>query len=75
MESALSVHLSKFATTLETNEQLAVKAFADSLLVIPKILAVNAAKDASDLIAKLCSYHHMYQEGIKLGEDESIFLL
>lgn len=71
VESALSVHLSKFATTLETNEQLAVKAFADSLLVIPKILAVNAAKDASDLIAKLCSYHHMYQEGIKLGEDEN----
>ncbi|KAK8810473.1 hypothetical protein WA158_007048 [Blastocystis sp. Blastoise] len=62
VESALSVHLSKYSTTLDNMEQLAVKAFADSLLVIPKVLSVNAAKDASDLVAKLCSYHHMYQE-------------
>jgi hypothetical protein len=31
------------------------------LLVIPKTLAVNAAQDATDLIAKLCSYHHASQ--------------
>lgn len=40
-----------------SREQLALAEFASALLVIPKTLAVNAAKDSSDLVAKLRSYH------------------
>jgi len=42
-------------------EQLAIAEFARSLLVIPKTLAVNAARDASDLVAKLRAYHNSSQ--------------
>lgn len=43
--------------TQGSREQLAIAEFATSLLIIPKTLAVNAAKDSSDLVAKLRSYH------------------
>jgi T-complex protein 1 subunit alpha len=56
VESALSVHLEKYATTMDSREQLAIAEFADALLVIPKTLAVNAAKDAIELVAKLRAY-------------------
>lgn len=35
--------------------------FSEALLVIPKTLAVNAAQDATDLVAKLCAMHHRSQ--------------
>lgn len=57
VEAALSLHLEEYATTLGSREQLAIAEFADALLVIPKTLAVNAAKDATDLVAKLRAYH------------------
>lgn len=62
VEAALSVHLAEYATTLDTREQLAIQEFADALLVIPKTLAVNAAKDSSELIAKLRSAHAKSQK-------------
>lgn len=40
---------------------MAIAEFARSLLVIPKTLAVNAAKDATDLVAKLRAYHNSSQ--------------
>ena len=46
---------------LLNREQLAIADFAKSLLVIPKTLAVNAAQDASDLVAKLRAYHNSSQ--------------
>merc|ERR1711936_408628 len=46
------------ATSLSSREQLAIADFAKSLLVIPKTLAVNAAKDSADLVAKLRAYHN-----------------
>merc|ERR1711884_606349 len=61
VEAALSIYLENFATTLSSREQLAIAEFAKSLLVIPKTLAVNAAQDASDLVAKLRAYHHASQ--------------
>lgn len=61
VEAALSVHLEDFATTLEGREQVAIMEFADALLVIPKTLAVNAAKDATELVSILRSYHHTAQ--------------
>lgn len=44
-----------------SREQLAIAEFARSLLVIPKQLAINAAQDATDLVAKLRAYHNMSQ--------------
>jgi T-complex protein 1 subunit alpha len=44
-----------------SREQLAIAEFASALLSIPKTLAVNAAKDATELVAKLRSYHNAAQ--------------
>ena len=55
MEAALSIYLENFATTLGSREQLAIAEVADALLVIPKALAVNAAKDATELVGLLNS--------------------
>lgn len=44
-----------------SREQLAIAEFAHSLLVIPKQLAVNAAQDSTELVAKLRAYHNMAQ--------------
>ncbi|KAL3188074.1 hypothetical protein MRX96_004301 [Rhipicephalus microplus] len=59
--SALSIYLENFATSLSSREQLAIAEYARSLLVIPKTLAVNAAKDATDLVSKLRAYHNSSQ--------------
>ncbi|KAH1047279.1 hypothetical protein J1N35_038063 [Gossypium stocksii] len=61
VEAALSVYLEYLATTLGSREQLAIAEFAEALLIIPKVLAVNAAKDATELVAKLRAYHHTAQ--------------
>jgi T-complex protein 1 subunit alpha len=61
VEAALSIYLESFATSISSREQLAIAEFAKSLLVIPKTLAVNAAKDATDLVAKLRAYHNSSQ--------------
>lgn len=44
VETALSIYLESFATSLGSREQLAIAEFAEALLVIPKTLAVNAAQ-------------------------------
>lgn len=61
VEAALSIYLENFATTLSSREQLAIAEFAKSLLVIPKTLAVNAAQDATNLVAKLRAYQNSSQ--------------
>ncbi|KAH8914731.1 T-complex protein 1 [Atractiella rhizophila] len=61
VETALSIYLENFATSLGSREQLAIAEFANALLIIPKTLAVNAAKDATDLVAKLRAYHNASQ--------------
>lgn len=58
VEAALSIYLDDFARTLSTREQLAIAEFSEALLIIPKTLALNAAKDATDLIAKLRVFHN-----------------
>lgn len=72
VETALHIYLEEFAGTVGSREQLAIAEFAQSLLVIPKTLAVNAAKDASDLVAQLRARHALsqrIQEG-DANEDE-----
>eukprot|EP00884_Botryococcus_braunii_P011065 jgi/Botrbrau1/19960/Bobra.0059s0076.1 len=61
VEAALNVYLENFATTLGSREQLAIAEVASALLVIPKTLSVNAAKDATELVAKLVAYHYASQ--------------
>ncbi|KAJ4873441.1 T-complex protein 1 subunit alpha [Raphanus sativus] len=56
VESALSVYLEHLATTLGSREQLAIAEFCRCA-----VLAVNAAKDATELVAKLRAYHHTAQ--------------
>jgi len=61
VEAAVSIYLENFATTLGSREQLAIAEFAQALLVIPKTLAMNAAKDAIELTAKLTAIHNSSQ--------------
>eukprot|EP00741_Cyanophora_paradoxa_P021374 tig00021350_g20633.t1 len=61
VETALSIYLENFATTLGSREQLAIAEFAEALLVIPRTLAVNAAQDATELVAKLRAVHNSSQ--------------
>lgn len=61
VEVGLSVYLDDFARTLGSREQLAIAEFSEALLVIPKTLAMNAAKDATELLAKLRVFHNASQ--------------
>jgi T-complex protein 1 subunit alpha len=71
VEAALSVHLDRYAKrSVEGREQYAVQEFASSLLVIPKQLAVNAAKDSSDLVARLRAVHARSQQAPSSSSSE-----
>ncbi|XP_042187766.1 T-complex protein 1 subunit alpha-like [Callorhinchus milii] len=61
VEAALSIYLENYATSLGSREQLAIAEFARAMLVIPKTLAVNAAQDSTDLVAKLRAFHNEAQ--------------
>ncbi|KHN76391.1 T-complex protein 1 subunit alpha [Toxocara canis] len=71
VEAALNVYLEAFATTLSSREQLSVAEFANALLVIPKTcvpktLAANAAKDSTELVAKLRAFQNKAQQSKEL---------
>jgi len=68
VEAALSIYLENFASSLSSREQLAIAEFANSLLVIPKQLTVNAALDSTDLVAKLRAYHNTSQNKADMKE-------
>ncbi|KAI5463855.1 t-complex protein alpha [Mariannaea sp. PMI_226] len=70
VETALHIFLEEFASTVSSREQLAIGEFAQSLLIIPKTLAVNAAKDAAELTAKLRSAHAQSQRIQEDGNDD-----
>ncbi|KAF3021979.1 hypothetical protein G7054_g4289 [Neopestalotiopsis clavispora] len=75
VETALHIYLEEYAGTVGSREQLAIGEFAQSLLVIPKTLAVNAAKDASELVAQLRARHAVSQrtqEGDASLDEKSI---
>mmetsp|Transcript_31593 Transcript_31593/g.74145 ORF Transcript_31593/g.74145 Transcript_31593/m.74145 type:complete len:244 (+) Transcript_31593:128-859(+) len=61
VESALSIYLETFASTLSSREQMAIAEYAQALLVIPKTLSVNAAQDATELVARLRAQHNAAQ--------------
>jgi T-complex protein 1 subunit alpha len=70
VEVALSVYLDDYARTLGSREQLAIAEFSEALQVIPKILSMNAAKDATELLAKLRVYHSAAQRQDGNANDE-----
>jgi len=56
-EMELSKRLMKFAESLSGREQLAVRAFAEAMEVIPRTLAENAGLDPIDSLTELKSAH------------------
>jgi len=70
VESALSIFLEDYATSLSSREQYAVSEFAQALLVIPKTLSVNAAQDATELVAALRAEHNEAQTDPKAPESK-----
>jgi len=60
-EIELAKQLREYSEGLTGREQLAVKAFADSMEVIPKTLAENAGLDPIDIIVALKSAHDKKQ--------------
>ncbi|KIV93439.1 T-complex protein 1 subunit alpha [Exophiala mesophila] len=67
VETALHIYLEEFAMTVSSREQLAIGEFSQSLLVVPKTLAVNAAKDSSDLVAQL-RFRHALSQRVQDGD-------
>lgn len=61
IEIEVAKQLREFSQSLSGREQLAVKAFADSLEIIPKTLAENAGLDPIDIIVALKSAHDKKQ--------------
>jgi chaperonin GroEL (HSP60 family) len=57
VEMEIAMGLRSFADSMSGREQLAVKAFADALEIIPKTLAENAGFDQIDVLMKLRSAH------------------
>ncbi|MGV8151326.1 MAG: thermosome subunit alpha [Candidatus Woesearchaeota archaeon] len=60
-EMEVAKQLREFSESLSGREQLAVKAFADSLEIIPKTLAENAGLDPIDIIVALKNAHDKKQ--------------
>ncbi|KAJ3220383.1 T-complex protein 1 subunit zeta [Dinochytrium kinnereticum] len=63
---ALSAHLTKFKDTVKGRPKMGVQAFADALLVVPKVLAQNGGFDAQDVIVAL---QEEFAEGHVVGVD------
>ncbi|MDI9395652.1 MAG: thermosome subunit beta [Euryarchaeota archaeon] len=61
-EVEVALRLQEYAATLEGREQLAVKAYADALEIIPRTLAENAGLDPIDMLMELRSQH---EKGMK----------
>jgi len=61
-EIELSRNLLKFSETLSGREQLAVKAFAEAMEIIPRTLAENAGLDPIDVLTELRAAHDKKQK-------------
>ncbi len=67
-EVEISKRLEAFANKVGGREQLAIEAFAESLLVVPKTLAENGGHDPIDIIADL-NNDHSKATGLWYGVD------
>ncbi len=77
IEVELASRLRDYADSVSGREQLAVEAFADSLELIPRVLAENAGLDSIDLLVDLRAAHDAGDENAGLnvfsGEVENTF--
>mmetsp|Transcript_16911 Transcript_16911/g.23427 ORF Transcript_16911/g.23427 Transcript_16911/m.23427 type:complete len:562 (+) Transcript_16911:61-1746(+) len=72
VEGYLHGYLEAFAQSLNSREQIAIASFAEALLIIPKQLALNAALDAPDLVAKLRTQHAIAFEPVQTPSSKSM---
>ncbi|KAJ3194634.1 T-complex protein 1 subunit zeta [Irineochytrium annulatum] len=63
---ACASHLMKFKDTVKGRPKMGVQAFADALLIVPKVLAQNGGFDAQDVIVAL---QEEYADGHIVGID------
>ncbi len=56
------MHLDDFCRSTNSKEQMAISEYSEALNIIPKTLAVNAAKDATELVSKLRALHAASQK-------------
>jgi len=70
VETALSVYLEHVAEQMSSREQLAIAEFAESLLIIPKTLAINGGYDSSELVSNLRGYHAQAQMNEEINKYE-----
>ena len=61
-EVEVALRLQEYAGTLSGREQLAVKAFAEALEIVPRTLAENAGLDPIDMLMELRAQH---EKGVK----------
>ncbi|WP_406659885.1 thermosome subunit beta [Methanolobus sp. ZRKC3] len=61
-EVEVALRLQEYAATLSGREQLAVKAFAEALEIVPRTLAENAGLDPIDMLMELRAHH---EKGVK----------
>jgi thermosome len=74
-EAEVSKQLREYASTLTGREQLAVKAFANAIEIIPRTLAENAGFDVLEVLGELRKHHDKGEQwaGVYvLGEQEKI---
>jgi len=67
-EAEVAKRLRKFSEKFSGREQLAIRAFADALEIVPKTLAENAGLDPIDILVALRSKHEE-KDGISFGVD------
>ena len=70
VEVSTSLYLENYGRTLGSKEQMAINEYAESLNVIPKQLAINAAKDATDLLTKMRYVHERYLKDKDQNEEK-----
>jgi thermosome len=73
IEMEIAMGLRTFADSMGGREQLAVKAFADAIEIIPKTLAENAGLDQIDILMKLRNAHGTGRAtiGVSFEEDST----
>ncbi|KAI8905755.1 chaperonin Cpn60/TCP-1 family [Powellomyces hirtus] len=70
---ALHAHLTKFKDSVKGRPKMGVQAFADAMLIIPKVLASNGGFDVQDVLVALQEEHAAgHNVGIDLTTGETL---
>ena len=73
-EIAAHAALMKYKDTVKGRARLGIQAFADALLIIPKVLAQNAGFDSQETIVKLQEEYAAAQQlvGLDIGSGKGL---